>query len=925
MEVSSKGALEKLFLGSSQACSVCPTIDTSKWKADEKHTITLVVYPDADYIENGSANGSAYNGTSTLFIDDKPAENSTWGQSAKFGAYSTYHYAELRFVWKYLSTATDTEKSITIHSYRVTNKIDGTISRPVFNAGSSGLAESQNKIYSYSGKKVSDITAANSGAKVYSGNTELGADASLAAGQKVVLTNTYDTVSLSTGYILAETDSGTFADTPQSFSDGYPSEKFTHEADFTVKTTVHSFGSNASVRAYLAQYDYEGRLIDVAMSDETAVSNNGSAEVSISFKPKKSAGTTLKFMVWDSDMKPCGSTVEFSPYSAQNPEVIATYKGFTNKAATFRFDDGISADGAVIASLDKFGAKSTFYAVGGWQGNSSHYMGYDASATDKVNWTKFKNAYKDHEVGNHTLEHTPAHLEEGQTSTDSYSNTLTGVSAADLVKAVNDNQTLLYEKTGITTRGIAWPNGLPFGRSDWGTILAGISLTHDYSISTNNATTFDTPKDWYQWQTNAYLPEMTAKTDKFIADDETSKLRLFFVWGHAYEVGSGDSVKISTTDFEANLKKLKDANVYFATNSEIYDYVNAVDDISVKAGTVTNKSNQTLYLIINGKKVTLAPNESHTPSSPLTIACWGDSLTYGQNSTNDATGENSYPAVLERMTGATVFNLGVGGETALTIAARQGVVEFTAGSAFTIPASGSVEIPFTSSTYESGNVGYFPATGTDSGGNVVPRPANSRPGRDGSWSPVTIAGVEGTLTANILYKDGVPRLMSSATFTRLKAGDAVSVSATDKIVSAASSIKADVNVFFTGTNGYQTVSGTNSTDLTSLVKRQIAATKNPEKYIVIGLTSGSTAAWGEQNTAFKTEFGDHFIDAKAYFTSEQALLDAGISADDVTHKENVAIPSNFLATDGVHFNDLGYKLLAGLVYDKLSELGYLND
>lgn len=63
-------------------------------------------------------------------------------------------------------------------------------------------------------------------------------------------------------------------------------------------------------------------------------------------------------------------------------------------------------------------------------------------------------------------------------------------------------------------------------------------------------------------------------------------------------------------------------------------------------------------------------------SASLTIACWGDSLTYGQGATNEASGVNAYPGVLaSKIPDAAVYNLGIGGETALSIAGVEGTLE----------------------------------------------------------------------------------------------------------------------------------------------------------------------------------------------------------------------------------------------------------
>ena len=309
--------------------------------------------------------------------------------------------------------------------------------------------------------------------------------------------------------------------------------------------------------------------------------------------------------------------------------------------------------------------------------------------------------------------------------------------------------------------------------------------------------------------------------------------------------------------------------------------------------------------------------------SERTIACWGDSLTIGQGSTNAfTTNENSYPSVLAELTGETVYNLGVGGETSMTIAARQGAVDMVFTDGFTIPASGSVDIPL-AYVEENGEKHYYIATSDD--GKVVPRDV-----RFGMWNPVTINGAEGTLSVNV-NTDLSMRMLKSATFTRKESGMAVSVNPGDKLIVGAHDINADINIFFTGTNGGWNESNTkpadtkeDADDLIELIRKQIAVTKNPNKYIVIGLTNGSANKWAVTNPALKEAFGDRFLDAKAYLATEKALIDAGITP---TEQDKADIASGTIPTslrvDSAHFNDAGYRLLAKLVYNKLNELEYL--
>ncbi len=293
-----------------------------------------------------------------------------------------------------------------------------------------------------------------------------------------------------------------------------------------------------------------------------------------------------------------------------------------------------------------------------------------------------------------------------------------------------------------------------------------------------------------------------------------------------------------------------------------------------------------------------------------TIACWGDSLTYGRNQGTDC----SYPKVLAELTGLEVYNMGVGGETSTTIAARQGALDIVIDKAFTIPADKTpVEITFKSSD----------------GGVVTPRDVNA-----GSWNPCTINGIEGTLSISV-NTDTWPRVLNWAKFTRTTPGEPVEVSEGSKLIPKAQSVNGDINIFFTGTNGGWTPANTNANDnspedvaaLVALIKKQIAHTGS-DKFVVIGLTSGNTYAWDSLNAALAKEFGDKFLDAKAYLASRQALEDAGITptVKDLEFLDEGRIPLslNCSSEDTTHLSDVGYTLLAKQVQQKMIDLGYIS-
>lgn len=319
--------------------------------------------------------------------------------------------------------------------------------------------------------------------------------------------------------------------------------------------------------------------------------------------------------------------------------------------------------------------------------------------------------------------------------------------------------------------------------------------------------------------------------------------------------------------------------------------------------------------------IPLCDHEEIEIDAPLTVACWGDSLTYGKHELYDngdiiytdgatKTGEitTSYPDELALLTGYTVHNMGVGGETATTIAARQGALDIVTTETFIIPAGVSaVQIDFKASN----------------GGTVIPRGQ-----RAGGWNPCTIAGVEGTLS--VTTKGNQPYEIDKATFTRTTAGKSVVVPAGTKIIPEAQKLDADINIFFTGTNGGWTPNHEKTVDtdenceaLVELIRKQIAET-GKSKYIVIGLTFGYTASTDNINNYLKEAFGDNFLDLKSYLVSEQALADAGITPteEDLRYIAGGHIPVSLLFSDRTHFTSEGYELIAQQVYAKMIELGY---
>ena len=305
-------------------------------------------------------------------------------------------------------------------------------------------------------------------------------------------------------------------------------------------------------------------------------------------------------------------------------------------------------------------------------------------------------------------------------------------------------------------------------------------------------------------------------------------------------------------------------------------------------------------------EATLAAIAQYLPG----IVCWGDSLTYGAMGNG-----TSYPKVLsDIISGELAFrddrysisipvkNMGVGGETSITICGRNGSIPFVISEEFTIPSGKTkVEIKIKS----------------QSGRGVNPL----RQGNAGV-NNVTIAGIEGTLSVE---QSSYTSSDCKYYFTRVNNGDSKRVAVGTQIITDASSKYLDyVTVIFMGTNG-------GYSDINELISQQRAIinhqTANKDRFIIVGLHTGTAASRAELEAAMVATWGDKYINLREYMVT-QALADAGITptAEDLELIAKGSTPASVRAPGGdIHFNATGYELIGKLIYNRMDSLGYFNE
>lgn len=316
------------------------------------------------------------------------------------------------------------------------------------------------------------------------------------------------------------------------------------------------------------------------------------------------------------------------------------------------------------------------------------------------------------------------------------------------------------------------------------------------------------------------------------------------------------------------------------------------------------------------------------------VVCWGDSLTAGTS------GNVSYPYTLQKYLNAylsdiydfrstvenaadypklkwsdykisiPVVNMGGGQDSSATILGRSGASPYVITKKIVIPAdTEGVTVEFTA----------------PDGKQVAPLSAGNV-----GINPVTIAGVEGTLS--VVASNDTAWNEYNYQFTRLKAGKKVTVEPGTEIISGVSDAYTDyIHIVWIGTyDGYRPVEQLVK-DVQQLLSRQ---TGNTDRYLVIGpCTYGGTwenafpAQLDRVDSAMLYAFGNRYINVRKYLI-EDGMTDAGITAStkESQNLRNGIVPTCFRSNAaGADLNGVAYKLIGKLVFERMDHLGYFDE
>lgn len=245
------------------------------------------------------------------------------------------------------------------------------------------------------------------------------------------------------------------------------------------------------------------------------------------------------------------------------------------KALTMSYDDGRIHDVRLAEIFDKYGIKGTFHL-------NSNFFGRDNYITAK----QIPEIFKNHEASAHTCTHP----------------SLITIPKERIITEVINDRRQLEDITGYPVRGMSYPYGTY--NDDVVDILKQIGIEYSRTtIATNN---FNLPSDYLRWHpTCHHKGDILNKLESFKTLTR-GNLPMFYVWGHSYEFANDNNWELIET-FCCNVSQMND--VWFATNIEIVDYLNAVRNlkVSVNEKTVYNPSAISVWVTANGSPTEIKP------------------------------------------------------------------------------------------------------------------------------------------------------------------------------------------------------------------------------------------------------------------------------------------------------------------------------
>ena len=248
------------------------------------------------------------------------------------------------------------------------------------------------------------------------------------------------------------------------------------------------------------------------------------------------------------------------------------------KALTLSYDDGVEQDIKLIEIMQKNGLKGTFNINSGLYAPEGKVYP-EGTIHRRMSEKQVAETYKDSgmEVAVHALTH--PFLEQMSAGACTY-------------EVVKDRENL-EAQFGTIIRGMAYPFGTYSDEVVACLKAAGIA----YARTTISSCEFKIPTDWLRLEATCHHrnPRLMELAHKFVEEAPNNRAPwLFYLWGHSYEFEANDNWNV-IEEFAEYTGGHED--IWYATNIEIYDYVEAYRSLvfSLNCSRVYNPTALTLY------------------------------------------------------------------------------------------------------------------------------------------------------------------------------------------------------------------------------------------------------------------------------------------------------------------------------------------
>lgn len=269
------------------------------------------------------------------------------------------------------------------------------------------------------------------------------------------------------------------------------------------------------------------------------------------------------------------------------------------KALTLSYDDGVEQDIRLLDIMKKHGLKGTFnlnsgiYAEEGTvypQGQIHRRM--TASQVTKL-YAKSGQEVAVHGLTHPWLEQLPDHM---------------------MMRELILDRENLENQFHTIVRGMAYP----FGTFDDRVVECVRRAGLVYARTVISSHKFDLPSDWLRLEATCHHndPKLGELTEQFITGNPERHAWLFYLWGHSYEFEAKDNWNV-IEEFAEKVGSRSD--IWYATNLQIYDYVQAWQrlEFSTDGRQVYNPCVTEVWFQKNGRIYSVKPGCSIECDKPV--------------------------------------------------------------------------------------------------------------------------------------------------------------------------------------------------------------------------------------------------------------------------------------------------------------------